>query len=591
MAFGSTLLSLLLLPLALQSPQDTIRRHHEAAEAHARAGDLAAAEAEYAAILAEASRGLVRSLSARKRHAEALAAAESAARLRPDSADALVDVALARFNAREYEQALEPLRRAVALDARNAAARNMLGRTWFALEDYDRAAEELESAWALAPNDFDTAFTLAISYLERRRVPETKRVFERMLQQFGDRPQIRVVIGRAYREAGLFSDAIEQFKRAIALDPALPRGHFNLGLAYLKNEGVSALADAEAEFKAELASNPDEYLANYYLGIVYIFEREWAPAVEHLLRAARARPESPDPYFQLGEAYQELGRHDLAIEALRKSIALNPELSHNKFQVTTAHYRLARSLLATGQTEAGQQELGLAAKLKAEAFTMEQQLAKGATMGSSRLPEQDEQPSAESAAAPDAKALEELERAEAYYTKVLAAAHSNIGQMRAQRGDFPTAVEQFRLAAKWDPRQPGLDFNLGLAHYRSDSYAEAATALEREVRANPGNTPARWLLGLSSFHLRDYAKAADLLADVPASGSRNAELHVALASSLLELGDAARAIESFEAAARLDPENPLVHERLGQAYAAAGRLDEAAREREIANRLKQTSPR
>ena len=33
--------------------QDTIKQHYEAAEAHKRAGNLAAAEAEFAAILAE----------------------------------------------------------------------------------------------------------------------------------------------------------------------------------------------------------------------------------------------------------------------------------------------------------------------------------------------------------------------------------------------------------------------------------------------------------------------------------------------------------------------------------------------------------
>lgn len=500
MHFGPILLSFLLIPHALQSPQETVRRHHEAAQAHVSAGNLAAAEAEYGAIL--------------------------------------------------------------------AAGYGWLGRTYFALADYDRAAAELEQAWALAPSDFDTAFTLAIAYLERRRVPEAKRVFERIVQQFGDRPQVRVVVGRAYREAGLLADAIEEFRRAAALDPAFPRVHFNLGLAYLKNEGVSKLADAEAEFKAELASNPDEYLANYYLGIVYIFERKWEAAVGHLRRAAAARPESPDPHFQLGEAYQELGRHDLAVEALRKSIALNPDLAHNKFQVTTAHYRLAQSLLATGQAEAGKKELQLSAKLKAEAFKMEQQLASGSTMGSSRLPDEEKGPSP--TAAPSATTPADLESAAAYYAKLIAAAHSSVGRLRAERGDFRAAVEQFTLAAKLDPGQPGLGYNLGLAHFRSGSYREAVAPLEREVRASPGNTPARWLLGLSSFRLGEYARAAELLADVPASGSTNVDLYVALASSLLEQGNAVGAAGPLETAARLAPENPLVRELADRLKKAAG---------------------
>ncbi len=60
------------------------------------------------------------------------------------------------------------------------------------------------------------------------------------------------------------------------------------------------------------------------------------------------QPNNPDPYFQLGQAYQELNNHERAIEVLRKAIALNPNLAHNKSQVTTAHHRLAQSLLKTG---------------------------------------------------------------------------------------------------------------------------------------------------------------------------------------------------------------------------------------------------
>ena len=52
MYFPSALLPLLLLVFPFQSPGDSFRRHHEAAEAHRRAGRAAEAEAEYRAILA-----------------------------------------------------------------------------------------------------------------------------------------------------------------------------------------------------------------------------------------------------------------------------------------------------------------------------------------------------------------------------------------------------------------------------------------------------------------------------------------------------------------------------------------------------------
>jgi putative thioredoxin len=52
MHFPSALLALLLLFNPFQSPGDSFRKHYEAAEAHRRAGNFAAAEAEFDKLLA-----------------------------------------------------------------------------------------------------------------------------------------------------------------------------------------------------------------------------------------------------------------------------------------------------------------------------------------------------------------------------------------------------------------------------------------------------------------------------------------------------------------------------------------------------------
>src|SRR6185503_3016757 len=112
------------------------------------------------------------------------------------------------------------------------------------------------------------------------------------------------------------------------------------------------------------AENPDEYFANFYLGILYIMERKWEPAIALLEKAAHKQANNPDPYFHLGQAYQGAGMHKVAVEVLQKSITLTPSLAHNDYQVTTAHYRLGQSLLKVGRTEEGQKELQISADLK-----------------------------------------------------------------------------------------------------------------------------------------------------------------------------------------------------------------------------------
>ena len=585
MNVGPIFLSLLLLSRVFQSPQDSLQQHYEAAQAQARAGKLAEAETEYTAILAEGYHAVGRIYLAQKKHKQAIAAVEASSLYQPPSEEVLLDLAIGYYKAGLFDKALEPLNKAVAVNPKSPKAHGMLGKTHFLLREYEKAVPELKAAVEFGSNDFDTSFTLAIAYLQLRRFTEARQVFDGMLQHLGNQPELHVVIGRAFRVAGRLPEAIDEFKKAIALNPGLPRVHDNLALAYLMNEGASRLADAEREFKTELLSNPDEFFANYYLGIVYIFQRKWELAIGFLMKASQVQADNPDPYFQLGQAYQELEKYDQAIEALKKAIALNPDLAHNKFQVTTAHYRLAQCLLKIGQLEAGKKELEVAAKLKAEAFKMAQTLSTGpSTMGSSLLPEEEDKlptvpvdnPTTSSNA--DERATRELERAEGYYAKLLAAVHSSVGLLRADRGDFRAAAEQFRLAANWNPQHQDIDYNLGLAYFRAESYQDAVALLKTEVKTHPQNTRARWLLGLSYFKISDFPRASELLTDVSTSELTNIELSYALASSLINLGKFELAGQAIQQMSRVTGDSPQLHVLLGQQYYAQGNDDRALAE-------------
>lgn len=566
----------LFLPLVYQSPQDSIRRHYQSAEAARQAGNLDAAESEYIAILAEGYQRLGRIYSARAEYPLALTALEAAQRYRPNSPEVLVDLAIAYFGARQYEKAVGPLSNALAIAPGNAGAHQMLGKTYFMLGDLGKSIAELEAAARFAPNDIEVAYTLAIAYLRNRQPDAAKQLFNSLVKSFGEKPQLHVIIGRAYRQSGLLADAVEEFKKAIALDPRFPRAHYYLGITYLLDEGQSKTREALEEFQIEVAANPDEYFANYYLGVVYNFQRQWRLAISFLQKASSIQPNNPDPYFQLSQAYQELNNHEQAIEVLKKTIALNPNLAHNKGQVTTAHHRLAQSLLKTGQTEAGQKELQIAADLKAQAFKLEQATKTGTSgMSSAATPGRD---LLEISSEYDGKttndlnetAKRELQTSEAYYKKIIGTAHNNIGLLRGERQDFRAAAEQFALAAKWDPQQEGLDYNLGLAFYRSQSYRHAAPPLERELKVRPGNRPAAVLLGMTLFRLGNYGRAAEVLSGVVDSQSTDLNTTYAFASSLIRQGKAKEAERVIEQMRTIAADAPQLHLLMAENHDASG---------------------
>jgi len=518
-----------LLSIFFFPPQaDLFRKHYEAANAYHRAGNYAAAEAEFKVILAEAYERLGKVYSAQNNYPASVGAFESAGAMRPNSTDGLVELAIAYFHAGQYEKGIEPLQRVIAADAKNAIAHHMLGKTYFMKAEFEKASRELQETLRLTPGDYDAEYTLGLCYLKQKDLPRAKQLYGGMVERLGNRPPVRVLIGRAYRETGFLPESIEEFKKAIELDPKFPRVHYYLGLTYLYKDGAARIPEAIEEFKVELAANPDEYFANFYLGILYIMERKFEPAIGLLEKAVSKQPNNPDPYFHLGQAYQGAGRHADAVEVLQKTIALNPALTHNDYQVTTAHYRLGQSLLKVGRTEEGQKELQLSADLKAKGFKLDEKRVGAFLSGTPDHSGKDLVKAEGVIAEPaplDPRKSEKLKAEETYYTKVVAAGHNSIGLLRAEQQDFREASRQFALAAKWNPNQEGLNYNLGLAYYKSESYKEAIPALENELKIDPSNIAIKQLLGLSYFMTNDYARASTLLTDVVAVKSQDAALY------------------------------------------------------------------
>jgi len=572
-------LSVVLFWIPFQSPQEQFRQRFENAEAQRLAGKLDKAESEYVSIVADGYHKLGRTYSAQGNHAAAATALEAALKQRPHFPDALVDLSIALFNNGKFKEALVRADSAVNLNPQNAAAYHMRGKCYFMLNEFDKSATDLQKALQLKPKDYDVAYTLTLAHLKRGEMQAAKDIFARMIAELGDRPQLRILIGRAYRQTGFLPQAIDEFKKAVALDPGFPRVHYYLGLTYLLKDGASRIEDAEAEFKVEVAAHPDEFFGNYYLGIVSTIQRKWDVAVEVLVKAARLQPNNPDPYFYLGQAYQGLQQHDKAVEMFKKSIALNPDLKHNDYQVTNAHFRLGQSLVKVGQKEEGQKELQIASDLKAQALKRDEAKA-DAFLNAENLNEQTAFPEiapAETAVAPDSR-QEALKSEAVFFTKVIAAAYENIGLLNAERQQFRPASENFSEAAKLDPQLRDIYYNLGLAYFKTESYKDAIAAFENQLRIKPDDLRAKQLLGLSYFSTDNFEKAATLLAEMVAVKPNDVSLYYPLALSLSKQGKTEEAQQVVRQMLASGSDNAQVHIFLAKAYydqdAPAKALDE-----------------
>ncbi len=130
------------------------------------------------------------------------------------------------------------------------------------------------------------------------------------------------ISGDNYYAEGDVLGAIEEFKRALMLDPSNVNVHNSLGVCY----GVMGDIDKAIEsFETAVWLDPQEYMALYNMGIVSLLKGEKEKALECFLNADRIGEEAYEIALQAGKIFLETGHPQKGRDYLEKAVRLNPE--------------------------------------------------------------------------------------------------------------------------------------------------------------------------------------------------------------------------------------------------------------------------
>lgn len=560
-------------------PEDTWQQHYDAARTFQLGGDQERAAAEYKAFLAEA---LQRSANAHTHVGEfdeALRLFEEALRLSPDDSAVRLDLALMRLRQGNFEEARSLSEKVVQSSPGNAQARALLGQILYSQGEYKVAREHLEAAVVAAPT-FEVGYVLGMTYIRLNDLSRARLLFDDMLTGLGDRAEIHIYFGRAYREGESESldSAVQEFKKAIAKDEKIRQAHYFLALAYLDRDGESGFPEAVPELLAELKLNPEDYRSHYLLGYIAMKQHNLKEAESELFRAATLEPQNPDPLVFLGQAYAEDGREAEAEATLRKAIALTKDVSRNGYQINQVHYVLARILLRTGRKEEGEKEMALSKELR-DLVAHPELVRKQRLLDFVNLRQGEPPNRTDILAAPVSP--EEEKEARVYVNQLrpaIADAYNNLGVIAAGQKEFTTSTDYFQKAGAWNPSLETLDRNWGMAAFYANQYDRAVAPLDRHLRKHSDDLRARAALGLSFFMLENYAKTLETLGPVQSEVDGDPGLAYAYAVSSVKTGEYADGIRRLKSLDQSNPNSADVHMLLGEAFADQAEYDTALEE-------------
>ena len=167
------------------------------------------------------------------------------------------------------------------------------------------------------PDDRQTWLDLGLLYGQLRRLDEEREAFENVVRLEPNDARAFAVLGGLYEGAGMPDKAIEAYKRALSLekDPA-QRKNLTRQVAIVNAKVAfdsGKLREAARQFKAALAKDQDNYIAHFYLALIYSRDEKLEEAIPEYQEVLRLVPGHISARLNLAIAYEQSGREEDAI--------------------------------------------------------------------------------------------------------------------------------------------------------------------------------------------------------------------------------------------------------------------------------------
>jgi tetratricopeptide (TPR) repeat protein len=154
-------------------------------------------------------------------------------------------------------------------------------------------------------------------------------------------------LGWAYSLTGRYTEAIATLKELISRSPNDPSGYLYLAHNYAQQWAFQQSADAQTLEQALVAAqrlitlNDSLPLGHAFLGIVYLWQKQYEQAIAELERAIALDPNDASGYAALAEALSRVGRSEEAVGMAEQALRRKPPFADTHLSNVGAAYYLA----------------------------------------------------------------------------------------------------------------------------------------------------------------------------------------------------------------------------------------------------------
>ncbi|MFN0088348.1 MAG: tetratricopeptide repeat protein [Blastocatellia bacterium] len=314
-----------------------------AVERH-KAGDLEGAIREYQAFLAlrpermDARSNLGVVYSRLGRYADAIEQYKRALLIDGGSDAIRFNLAVAYYKTARLLSAARELALVVKAQPENRNALYLLADCHLRMGEYARVIELLAPLEAANPSDLALAYMLGLAYINEKETRRGQVLIDRILSR-GDSAEAHLMLGTTWLVINEHANALNEFKRAVELNPQLPTVNSFYGQTLVRMGNTD---EAMIYFRRELEQNPNDFDSNLQMGILLKQDQKIDESRAFFQRALTVRPNEPNARFYIASLDVAQGKLSEALGSLETLVKDAADFLEAHVMLATVYYRLKR---------------------------------------------------------------------------------------------------------------------------------------------------------------------------------------------------------------------------------------------------------
>lgn len=303
-----------------------------------------------------------------------------------------------------------------------------VGQSYFTQTDYAAALRLIDRAVAALPAELsppqgaaEAYFRLGWLYQNQGQDPQTLVNYNKAIELDPKNSLAYNNRGLLYDNQGDYQQALSDYNQAIELEPHNFAAITNRGVIYYR---LGDYQQAIADSNQALELKPDNATAYYNRGLAYAAQDDYDQAIADYTKALTITPQDGDVYYNRAEAYANQGNYQQAIGDYTKLLELEP-------QAADAANNRGDVYAAQGNYQQAMADYAKAVELNPNYVLSWNSLCRVNSLVGS-----------------PAKGMDACERA-VELAPDEGAVHDSRGLARALTGDYPRAVEDFKLFVEW----------------------------------------------------------------------------------------------------------------------------------------------